>query len=544
MKVLQKFWVVNQLKLETRQDTPRTIHGLLEQNAQQWPDLILLKFDSGERYTSLQLLNEVRLLSANLHALGIRQNDYVLSWLPNGPFSVLLYLALNYLGAIAVPFNTAYRGNLLAHVLKNSAATTLIADGRLIDRLKDIDLAQLKTLIIDGDERLDQQSLRQYGTDVLRTNTSPPLPPLDIKPHDTAAVIYTSGTTGPSKGVLCSYQHLFTSAMEFRHVGPGDTNLVALPMYHVGGILGLWFALIHGGCAAFVERFSTSKFWPTVKALEVTSVGLLGAMVQYLMDQAPSKEDKKHPVKRAVIAPFGDDALAFGERFGIEVHTEFNMTELSVPLWGGPNPSARGTCGTPRKGVKLKLVDTQGNEVIPGETGELLVQVDDPWSISHGYLNNPQASARALRDGWFHTGDLFTRDTSDNYYFVDRAKDAIRRRGENISSFEVEEELLAHPEITEAAVVAVTGDGGEDEILAILVSRDKRPVDIPALTEFLGKRLAHFMVPRYFRFIQELPRTPTQKVEKHVLRTLGLTTDTVDREALGIRLKADKLEKR
>ncbi len=539
-----KFWVTKPRKLEVLHDNPRTIHALLERNATQWPDLIVLKFDSGESFSTCSLLNDVQLLAGNLYSLGVRQNEYVLSWLPNGPFSVLLYLALNYLGAIAIPFNTAYRGNLLSHVLKNSAATKLVADGRLIERLQGVDTGQLNTLIIAGDERLDDTALEQYSTAILRDPTPIALPEPIINAHDTAAVIYTSGTTGPSKGVLCSYQHLYTSTTEFRHVGPGDTNLVALPMYHIGGILGLWFALVHGGCAAFVERFSTSKFWPTVKALEVTSVGLLGAMVQYLMAQPASPQDKNHPVKRAVIAPFGDDALAFGKRFGIEVHTEFNMTELSVPLWGGPNPTARGTCGRPRKGVELKLVDTQGNQVATGEIGELLVRTDDPWSISHGYLNNPQASAQALRDGWFHTGDLFTRDTEDNYYFVDRAKDAIRRRGENISSFEVEEELLTHPQITGAAVVAVAGDGGEDEILAILVTQQNQPVDISALTEFLSKRLAHFMVPRYFRFIEELPRTPTQKVEKHVLRTTGLTKDSVDREALGIILKADKLGKR
>ena len=539
-----KYWVTTPPNLDALQDNPRTIHELLQRNAQRWPDLTVLKFDSGETYSSRTLLKAVKVIAANLHDLGVRQNEYVLCWLPNGSFTVLLYLALNYLGAISVPFNTAYRGKLLAHVLKNSAATRLVADGRLIERLQDIDTAQLKTLIIEGDERLDNTSLEQSSAALLRQPSCAELSALEINPHDTAAVIYTSGTTGPSKGVLCSYQHLYTSTIEFRHVGPGDTNLVALPMYHVGGILGLWFALVHGGCAAFVERFSTSKFWPTVKALEVTSVGLLGAMVQYLMAQPASPQDKNHPVKRAVIAPFGDDALAFGERFGIEVHTEFNMTELSVPLWGGPNPTARGTCGTPREGVELKLVDSQGNEVAVGEVGELLVHADDPWSISHGYLNNPQASAEALRDGWFYTGDLFTRDKNDNYFFVDRAKDAIRRRGENISSFEVEEELLSHVAIKEAAVVGVAGDGGEEEILAILISKDNCPVDIPALTEFLSKRLAHFMVPRYFRFTEELPRTPTQKVEKHVLRSIGLTADTQDREALGILLTADKLGKR
>jgi crotonobetaine/carnitine-CoA ligase len=249
-------------------------------------------------------------------------------------------------------------------------------------------------------------------------------------------------------------------------------------------------------------------------------------------------------VKRAVIAPFGDDALTFADRFGIEVHTEFNMTELSVPTWGGPNPTARGTCGTPRPGVELKLINENGEEVPNGEPGELLVHVENPYTISHGYLNNPQATAATWQNGWFHTADLFTRDDNNNYYFVDRAKDAIRRKGENISSFEVEEELLAFPSVAEAAVVAVAGDGGEDEVLAVLVARPDETIDIRKLIDFLTKRLAHFMVPRYFRLTDNLPKTPTQKIEKHILRTEGITVDTMDRVQMGIELKAENLGKR
>ena len=523
----------------------RTINEYLNYNARHCPDMIMLRFDSGEQYSGESLRHETCKLAANLADQGVQQGDYVLSWLPNSPLAVLLYLALNSLGAIYVPFNTAYRGRLLEHVIVNSGANMLVADGRLIDRLEDVETAGLQTLFIVGEERLANTSLTQHSVSVLeQDNHAAGLPAPEISPRDTAAVIYTSGTTGPSKGVLCSYQHLFTSATEFRHVGPGDTNLVALPMFHVGGILGLWFALVHGGCAAFVERFSTSGFWNTVNTMQATSVGLLGAMVQYLMDQPPSDEDRNHPVKRVVIAPFGDDALAFGERFGIEVHTEFNMTELSVPLWGGPNPTARGTCGSPRPGVQLRLVDSHGRDVETGKIGELLVHVDDPYSISHGYLNAPEATARTWQNGWFHTGDLFTRDDQDNYYFVDRAKDAIRRKGENISSFEVEEELLAFPGVREAAVVAVPGDGGEEEVLAVLVMKGKATSDVPAMSEFLSQRLAHFMIPRYFRFTDELPKTPTQKIEKHILRAEGITDDTVDREALGIRLKGERLGKR
>lgn len=522
-------------------DFPCTIRDLLERNARQFPELVMLRFDSGEQYTAVDLLAEARLLATNLQKLGVKRQEKVLVWLPNCPLSVLLFLALNYLGAVYVPINTAYRGRLLEHVIDNAGAILMLADGRLIERLADIDHGQLVRLVITGEERLDSEVFEQYGAEILRQVPADPgtLDDTNVAPWDTQAVIFTSGTTGPSKGVLCSYRHLYTAALEFRHVGSGDTNLVALPMFHVGGILGMLFALIHGGCAAYVERFSTSKFWDTVKSMEVTTVGLLGAMVQYLMQQPPSPEDRNHPVKTAVIAPLGDDALAFSERFGIEVYTEFNMTELSVPLYCGPNPTARGTCGKPRSGLELRLVDAHDMPVPVGETGELILRADQPWTLSHGYLNNPEATARTWRNGWFHTGDLFYRDEDDNYYFVDRLKDMIRRRGENISSFEVEEELLAHPEVKEAAVVAVPGDGGEDEILAVLVTESGALPDLKQFTDFLQQRLAHFMVPRYFRCLPALPKTPTQKIEKHVLRSEGLTPDTIDREALGIKVKRD-----
>jgi crotonobetaine/carnitine-CoA ligase len=204
----------------------------------------------------------------------------------------------------------------------------------------------------------------------------------------------------------------------------------------------------------------------------------------------------------------------------------------------------RGTCGKPRAGVELKLVDANDNEVAPGSIGELILRTDEPWTLSHGYLNNPQATASTWRNGWFHTGDLFYHDSDNNYFFVDRVKDMIRRRGENISSFEVEAELLACPGIKAAAAVAVPGDGGEDEVLAVLSPVAGASLDPVTIITFLQPRLANFMIPRYIRIVDELPLTPTQKVEKHVLRAAGITADTWDREASGIRLQRQSLVER
>ena len=519
--------------------------NLLEHKAHYQPALVVLTFDTGESYTSLELITAVQRHAAGLQSLGVQQDDFVLSWLPNGPLAVLVWLALNWLGAVYVPINTAYKGNLLQHVVRNSGARLMIADGRLIERLAAIDAPTLQHLVVHGPERPSLRGVILLDATLLQGDaTTLRDPPRKIQPWDTQCVIFTSGTTGPSKGVLCSYKHTYTAACEFKHVGPGDTNLVALPMFHIGGILGVNFALIHGGTAAFVERFRTETFWDTVNRMGVTSVGLLGTMVQFLMQQPVRPDERKHPVKNAVIAPFTDDALAFAKRFGIAVHTEFNMTELSVPLWAGPNPPTAGTCGKPRAGVELRLVDAFDNEVDEGDIGELILRTAEPWTMSHGYLNNPEATANTWRNGWFHTGDLFKRDSDNNYFFVDRAKDMIRRRGENISSFEVEAELLAYPGVKAAAAVAVPGDGGEDEVLAVLSLQSGITLDPAALLAFLEPRVAPYMIPRYVRIMAELPLTPTQKIEKHVLRAQGVTADTWDRQAAGLKLLRQDLAQR
>ena len=525
--------------------TDCTTRALLEHHARANPALILLRFDNAESYTAAALLTAVQGHAAGLQALGVKQDDYVLSWLPNSPLAVLTWLALNFIGAVYVPINTAYKGQLLQHVVRNSGARLMIADGRLLERLTNVDAPTLQQIIVSGPERPPLRGVQLLDAALLPGDAAALREPLrQLQPWDTQCVIFTSGTTGPSKGVLCSYKHTYTAAREFRHVGPGDTNLVALPMFHIGGILGVNFALLHGGTAAFVERFRTDTFWETVQRLGVTSVGLLGTMVQFLMQQPVRPHEREHPVKNAVIAPFTEDALAFGRRFGIDVHTEFNMTELSVPLWAGPNPVAVGTCGKPRAGVELMLVDAFDNPVPDGEIGELILRCAEPWTMSHGYLNDPAATARSWRNGWFHTGDLFKRDAEDNWFFVDRAKDMIRRRGENISSFEVEAELLAFAGVKAAAAVAVPGDGGDDEVLAVLAPQAGATLDPAALLAFLQPRLAAFMLPRYVRVMDELPLTPTQKIEKHVLRAQGLTADTWDRQAAGIRMLRQDLSRR
>jgi crotonobetaine/carnitine-CoA ligase len=299
--------------------------------------------------------------------------------------------------------------------------------------------------------------------------------------------------------------------------------------------------LARGGSCVLPERFSTDTFWPLVRETQTTAVFLLGVMATFLLKAPPGPQDRDHKVRKCFIVPLNDGAQEVHERFGVDVYTIFNMTEISSPIVSEPNPQVRGTCGKVRPGVDVRLVDDNDCEVEVGQVGEMIVRTDRPWAMNSGYYKNPEATARAWRNGWFHTGDAFRMDAQGNFFFVDRIKDAIRRRGENISSFEVEAEIVRFPAVREAAAVAVPSDLGEDEVMAIVAPAPGATIDPAALIEFLRDRLAYFMIPRYVRVLPELPKTPSAKVLKADLRRQGITADTWDREQAGIVIRRDRI---
>src|SRR6202044_1529745 len=338
-----------------------------------------------------------------------------------------------------------------------------------------------------------------------------------------------------------SYVHLHAMAASAPFLSGSDRYMVNLPMFHSGGVMPVTAMLIHGGSIAMVDSFNTDAFWPTVRKAGITTSILLGVMGGFLLKRPPSADDKGHPLKTCTYVPLNETAPQFHARFGTDIYTHFNMTEISMPIVTTANPTALGSAGRPRPGVEVRVIDENDCELPPGTVGELVVRTDCPWATSHGYAGNAEATAAAWRNGWFHTGDGFRRDAEGNFLFGDRLKDAIRRRGENISSFEVESEILAHPAVREAAAVVVKSEIAEDEVMAVVALKTGEQLDPAELIAFLRPRMAHFMVPRYVRFVEELPRTPTAKIEKVKLRAEGLTTDTWDREAAGIVGKREKI---
>jgi len=521
------------------------LRPLLDRHAAATPDKVFARFADGTEWTYRQTQTIVRRTAIGLAALGVKQGNHVLSWLPNGPDAIRLWFGLNYLGAVYVPINLAYRGGVLAHVVANSDARLIVAHADLVGRLAEIDRAALTAAVVLNGAAPALPGLAVHGRDVLEPAEGE-LPPLgrEIAPWDMQSIIYTSGTTGPSKGVMSSYLQLFTMGTEsFPSLGADDRFMVNLPLFHVGGTAGVYAMLALGGSIAIVEAFDTASFWRVVTETGTTACVLLGVMATFLVKQAPGPQDRSHTLTAAIMVPLCEDAAAFSARFGCDVYTVFNMTEVSTPIRSEKNPSPLATCGRPRPGVDARIVDANDCEVAQGSVGELIVRTDRPWGMNHGYYKNPEATAKAWRNGWFHTGDAFRVGEDGQFFFVDRMKDAIRRRGENISSFEVETELCAHPAIKEAAAVAVPSEFAEEEVLAAVSLVEGASLDPAELIAFLTPRMAHFMVPRYVRIVPDLPKTPTQKVQKHLLRGEGITADTWDREKAGIRLKRQRLSR-
>lgn len=506
------------------------VRTLLDVQARRYGSRVFVVFETGETWSFAEFHHLVRGTAAALSKLGVRPDERIVVWMQNSADMLRVWFAINYLGAVYVPINTAYRGPLLSHVLNDADASLLIADGTLVERLVDT-TCPIKRVVAFGHVTKHPSYVEILPQTSLDPATSPP-PLISQRPWDLAALLYTSGTTGPSKGVMITHaQHFFMAQQGMYFCTERDRFLVNLPLFHMGGTMYVVGALERGASIVLLNRFRTQTFWDVVKMTEATSCLLLGTLVNFLMQQPPSPADRDHGLSTVAIIPFLENALSFGARFGVTTYTFFDMTESSAPIASGPNPSVRGSCGTLQPGYAVRISDEHDCEVPQGSVGELLIRADAPWALSEGYFRNPQATAKAWRNGWFHTGDAFRLDRSGHYYFVDRIKDVIRRRGESISSFEVENVLMACANVAEVAVVPVPSALGEDEVMAVIALKPGVTVDLAAFLDVAAKHLPRFMVPRFVRVLDVLPKTESNKIKKTDLKREGVTSDTWDREA-------------
>jgi carnitine-CoA ligase len=511
----------------------RTLPAMLERQARRYGERRL--FTAGEANWSF---TDARMIAARfagtLAEAGIRPGDRVALICGNRPELMQIYLACGWLGATAVPINTASRGPQLQHILTNSGAKLLAIEVSLLEALDFVDLRKLalEHIWLVGSET----PVERDGIPV--TNLPPPgaaSPAANIDPAQNVAILYTSGTTGPSKGVCCPHAQYFwwgLNSVRNLEIRDSDVLCTTLPLYHSNALGTFYAALLSGATLVAEPRFSASQFWQVLIDRNATVTYLLGAMVPILLAREPSPQERSHTV-RCALAPGVPANLhaAFEQRSGIHLIDGYGSTETNFIIGTTAAVRRGGTMGTVREGYRARVVDPSGNDVPSGQPGELIVHSDEPLAFATGYFAMPDKTAEAFRDGWFHTGDRAVRDPDGYFRFVDRLKDAIRRRGENISSFEVEQVLLSHPDVGQAAVFPVPSELAEDEVMAAIVRRPGSRLTESALSEFCRPRLARFALPRFITFVDTLPTTENGKVQKYKLRERGVTPGTWDRDA-------------
>jgi carnitine-CoA ligase len=515
----------------------------LEKCAEERPDKVFLRFDSGESWTYRETLAHARRAATGLAGLGVKQNDVVFVLMPNGPDFVKAWFGANLLGAAVAAPNTAMRGAVLQHLVTLSDAAVGVVDGRYLERLEDLSLGKLRTLVVAGETQApsDDRFERASFHECLEVADPDAAPDVIVEPWQAQFILFTSGTTGPSKGAVVTYVQMYDMmlANTAGRLDENDVYLASTPLSHVGGSRVVNGMLLLGGTVVLLKQFKTDTFWDTIRHHKATACVLLGATARFLEDRSPRPDDADNPLRLVSMSPLVSDPQTFSRRFGVDVVTSYGMSELSVPIVSELNPADPESCGRLRPGYEARIVDEHDREVPEGAAGELILRADRPWTISPGYWRMPEATAAVWRNGWFHTGDRFRRNAAGDYYFIDRQKDAIRRRGENVSSFEVEAEVLSHPDIRDVAAIGVESPFGEQDIMIVVELRPGCAPQPETLLDYLRPRMAHYMLPRYIRFVPDLPRTPSARVQKHLLRAEGVTRDCWDREAAGILVKRD-----
>lgn len=508
--------------------------NLLAERAAKTPDRVFLLDTDGNELTYAQLHDRILRWAAALRSEGVQPGDTVVTMLPAGLEAFAIWLGIAALRAIEVPLNSMYRGPMLEHTVNTSDARLAVVNDAYMPQFDEVRtaLGTLERIVVPD------------GADAGFADRVAPA--TDLEPaayHDIACMIYTSGTTGPSKGVLMPWGelHQFVTALPDDVITSEGTHYLCLPVFHVSGKSGIYICAHHDARLVVRDTFSLAEFWTDVRHFECTSTGLIGVMASFLMAMPAQPDDTDNPLTNVSMGPLVAEVEEFKRRFGVNVSTGYGMTEIGVPLvsdgWNLANATSCGKLRTGYPGYEVRVVDEWDQPLGPGEVGELIVRTAEPWTMNAGYHNMPAETAAAWRNGWFHTGDAFKYDEDGNYTFVDRIKDAIRRRGENISSFEVESYVSKHPAVQECAAVAVPSQHGEDEVKVVVVPAAGASVDPRELIEFLVPTMPRFMIPRYVEVVDALPKTPTMRVRKVELRSDGGVTNTTwDREAAGITL--------
>ncbi|WP_323011559.1 ATP-dependent acyl-CoA ligase [Castellaniella sp.] len=510
----------------------RTVPQMLLRQAAMYADRALLTLGT-TRWTHADAAPRAAQRAGALRAAGVGRGDRVAIMSSNRVEVLETFLGCGWSGAVAVPINTASRGPQIEYFLANSQARLLVIEAQYLDRLATVDLGKTslqQIWVLDGSDAVG--AIGEVPASAWPSE-GPALEAEAVGPGDTLAILYTSGTTGPSKGVLCPHAHYYwwgVNTLRVLGVRQDDVLCTTLPLFHINALNTYAQAALIGCEVVFQPKFSASGFWASMGACGATVVYLLGAMVPILLAQPEGPAEQAHRV-RIGLGPGvpAEASAAFRARTGVQLLEGYGSTETSFVIGTALDSPRRGVMGWILPGFEARVADEDDVEVAVGQAGELLLRAQEPYAFASGYFNMPEKTVEAWRNLWFHTGDRVLREADGAFRFVDRIKDAIRRRGENISSYEVEQVLSSHPAVAAVAVYPVGSDLAEDEVMAALVVRPGQSLSLPDLAVWCESRLPHFAVPRYIDVLEDLPRTENGKIQKYKLRERGVSALTWER---------------
>ncbi len=450
------------------------------------------------------------------------------------------------LGAVTVPVNTAYRGDFLAAQLRDSRASAVITDAELVDRVFAVagEVPGLRLVFVGGGPvgETAPAGLAVLSTDALLDGDPTPRPIGSGSGgsgwNQPAAIFFTSGTTGRSKGAVATHHYLMTAAatmVDCWHLQPGEVVYAPLPLFHLSAIGSVLGPMLAGGTGVLERAFSVNATWDQVRHYRASGIALAGAMVSMLWNLPPDERDADLPLRFLSAAPVPKEIYhAIEDRYCCRIVTVYGLSEAFPLAYAGiSDDNPPGASGRFNPNFDVRIVDDDDTEVAADVVGEVVCRPRHSHIMFEGYDGRADATLEQLRNLWFHTGDLGRVDAEGNFYYADRKKDAMRRRGENISSFEVEQALVRHPDVVEVAAIGVPSELGEDDVMVLVVPAPGSNIDVEAFMDFCCERLPYFAVPRYVEISDELPKNAVGRVLKHVLRERGVTDAAWDREQAG-----------
>jgi len=525
-------------------DEKYVLGRMLEEAAKKYPGATYFWFE-GERYTYSEVLARSRRVAQGFATQGVKKGSHVAVLMENCPQFIYTWFGLALLGAVEAPFNPFHKGSILEYLINYSDAEILVISSSFIDEIRSVEdrIKKVKKIIIEGQYKKESfKTIRAIPFSALLQEDAGQLS-VDVRYDDIMALMFTSGTTGPSKGVLITHNQAFFVASQYMNVTGvtrSDVGYCYIPLFHEAPQFGLVLgSMLCGGSFLLTRGFSAADFWQDIRKYNCTASGMFEVVIKILLMAPEQPDDADNPMRvfsTAHITPESQEA--FEKRFAVKLVNTYGLTEGDCTIAATYRDIRPGSFGKPRGYFDVQLFDSMDRKVPRGKVGEIALRPRQPHTIFESYYKMPEKTLEALRNLWWHTGDLAYQDEDGYFFFVGREKDMIRRGDENISALEVEKVAESHPDVKECAAVAAYSEVWGEEVKLVIVRREGSKIDPAGIIAFCDERMAYFMVPRYIEFVQSIPRTGgSGRPVKEQMKPI--TANTWDRVREGVKIKRE-----